>query len=77
MGTLIVTEFITLDGVVDSPGGGPHPHAGWSFRHVTYDEAAYELKDREQKEAAAMLMGRVSYDEFAPVWPSIDRKSVV
>ena len=43
MGTLIVTEFITLDGVVDSPGGGPHPHAGWSFRHVTYDEAAYEL----------------------------------
>ncbi|MEX5307356.1 dihydrofolate reductase family protein [Kocuria sp. CPCC 205258] len=72
MGTLIVTEFITLDGVVDSPGGGPHPHAGWSFRHVTYDEAAYELKDREQKEAAAMLMGRVSYDEFAPVWPSME-----
>lgn len=28
MGTLIVTEFITLDGVVDSPGGSPHPHAG-------------------------------------------------
>ncbi|WP_336650373.1 dihydrofolate reductase family protein [Kocuria rosea] len=72
MGTLIVTVFITLDGVVDSPGGGPHPHAGWSFRHVTYDEAAYELKDREQKEAAAMLMGRVSYDEFAPVWPSME-----
>lgn len=72
MGTLIVTEFITLDGVVDSPGGGPHPHAGWTFRHVAYEEAAYELKDREQKEAAAMLMGRVSYDEFAPVWPSME-----
>ncbi|MFI7744139.1 dihydrofolate reductase family protein [Kocuria rhizosphaericola] len=72
MGTLIITEFITLDGVVDSPGGGPHPHAGWTFRHVAYEEAAYELKDREQKEASAMLMGRVSYDEFAPVWPSME-----
>ena len=72
MGQLIITEFITLDGVVDSPGGGPHPHAGWTFKHVPFDEAAYELKDREQKEAAAMLMGRVSYEEFAPVWPSME-----
>jgi dihydrofolate reductase len=71
MGQLIVTEFITLDGVIDSPGGGPHPHAGWTFRQVAFDEAAYELKDREQREAAAMLLGRVSYDEFAPVWPSM------
>ncbi len=72
MGQLIVTEFITLDGVVDSPGGGPHPHAGWTFRHVAFDEAAYEIKDREQQEATAMLMGRISYEEFAPVWPSME-----
>ena len=72
MGRLIITEFITLDGVIDSPGGGPHPHAGWTFQHVAFDEAAYEIKDREQKEAAAMLMGRVSYDEFAPIWPSME-----
>ena len=72
MRTLIVTEFITLDGVVDSPGGGEHPHAGWTFKDVPFDEAAYEIKGREQEEAGAMLIGRVSYDEFAPVWPSME-----
>jgi dihydrofolate reductase len=72
MRTLIVSEFISLDGVVDSPGGGDHPHAGWTFKDVEFDEAAYELKGREQEEAGAMLMGRVSYDEFSPVWPSME-----
>src|SRR5688572_6060074 len=72
MGTLIVTEFISLDGVIDSPGGGEHPHAGWTFKDVQFDEAAYELKGREQMEAAAMLIGRVSYDEFAPIWPKME-----
>lgn len=71
MRPLIVTEFLSLDGVMDSPGGGPHPHAGWTFRQVPFDEAAYEIKGREQLEASAMLMGRVSYDEFAPVWPGM------
>ena len=72
MGQLIVTEFMSLDGVIDSPGGGPHPHAGWTFHDVPFDEAAYEIKDREQREAAALLLGRVSYDEFAPVWPAME-----
>ena len=72
MRTLIVTEFISLDGVVDSPGGGEHPHAGWTFKDVPFDEAAYEIKGREQAEAGAMLMGRISYDEFAPVWPTME-----
>ena len=72
MRQLIVTEFITLDGVVDSPGGGDHPHAGWTFKDVELDEAAYDIKDREQKEAGALLLGRVSYEEFAPVWPSME-----
>jgi dihydrofolate reductase len=71
MRQLIVTEFISLDGVVDSPGGGPHPHAGWTFTDVPFVAEAYEIKGREQLEAGAMLMGRVSYDEFAPVWPSM------
>lgn len=71
MRTLIVTEFITLDGVIDSPGGGDHPHAGWTFKEVEFDEAAYEIKGREQEEAGAMLMGRRSYEEFAPVWPTM------
>jgi dihydrofolate reductase len=72
MRTLIVTEFITLDGVIDSPGGGDHPRAGWTFKEVDFVEDAYEIKGREQAEAGAMLLGRVSYDEFAPVWPSME-----
>lgn len=73
MRTLIVTEFQSLDGVIDSPGGGEdYPHAGWTFKDVAPDEQAYELKGREQGEAAAMLVGRVTYQEFAPVWPDLD-----
>lgn len=71
MGTLIVTELMSLDGVVDSPGGGSHPHAGWTFKEVQFLPEVYEIKGREQEEAEAMLMGRVSYAEFAPVWPSM------
>ncbi|WP_130014820.1 dihydrofolate reductase family protein [Serinicoccus sediminis] len=71
MRQLIVTEIITLDGVVDSPGGGDHPHAGWSFKDVEFDEAAYEIKGREQDEAGALLLGRRTYEEFAPVWPGM------
>jgi len=71
MRTLIVTEFISLDGVVDSPGGGEHPAAGWTFKEIEFVPDAYEIKGREQAEATAMLMGRVSYEEFAPVWPTM------
>lgn len=72
MRKIIVSEFITLDGVIDSPGGGDHPHAGWTFKRVPFDEAAYEIKGTEQQEATAMLLGRVSYDEFAPIWPTME-----
>jgi len=72
MRQLIVTEFITLDGVIDSPGNGPHPQAGWTFKRVEFDAAAYEIKGTEQLAATALLLGRVSYDEFAPVWPTMD-----
>ena len=72
MRTLYVTEFITLDGVIDSPGGDDgHPHAGWSFKDVDFLPEAYEMKAQEQEEAGALLLGRVSYDLFAPVWPSM------
>ncbi len=71
MREIIVTEFITADGVIDSPGGGDHPSAGWTFKDVEFDLAAYEIKGREQQEAGAMLMGRVSYVEFAPIWPTM------
>ena len=72
MRTLYVTEFITLDGVIDSPGGNEgHPHAGWSFKDVDFLPEVYAMKSQEQEEAGALLLGRVSYDLFAPVWPSM------
>jgi len=72
MRPIIVTEFITLDGVVDSPGGGDHPHAGWTFHDIEFVEEAYAIKGRETETATALLLGRVSHDEFAPVWPSME-----
>lgn len=70
--TLIVSEFISLDGVIDSPGGGDYPHAGWTFTDIEFVEAAYEIKGREQTQAGCLLLGRQSYDEFAPVWPAME-----
>jgi dihydrofolate reductase len=72
MRPIVVTEFITADGIVDSPGGGDHPHAGWTFKDVDFVEEAYDIKGREMADATALLLGRQSYDEFAPVWPSME-----
>lgn len=72
MRPIVVTEFVSLDGVVDSPGGGDHPHAGWTFTDVPFVEDAYAIKGREMETATALLLGRRSYDEFAPVWPSME-----
>ncbi|WP_141013510.1 dihydrofolate reductase family protein [Nocardioides sambongensis] len=72
MRTLIATAFISLDGVVEAPGGEPgHRSSGWTFKDIDFVPAAYELKGREQDEATALMMGRVSYQAFAPVWPSM------
>ncbi|HTI25860.1 MAG TPA: dihydrofolate reductase family protein [Kutzneria sp.] len=72
MRTLISTAFVSLDGVVEAPGGeAGYRNAGWTFQGIEFDPAAYELKGREQDEAAAMLLGRVSYQAFAPVWPGM------
>lgn len=67
-----VTEFISLDGVIEAPGGGDYEHAGWTFRDVEFEPAAYEIKGEEQESAGALLLGRVSFTEFAAVWPSMD-----
>jgi dihydrofolate reductase len=73
MRKIIVTEFISLDGVVDSPGGDDgFRHAGWTFKDIEQDPAAYEIKGREQDEATALLLGRRSYELFAPVWPQME-----
>ena len=73
MRSLIVTEFVSLDGVMEAPGGeAGYAHTGWTFKDVPFEEAAYELKATEQDEAGAMLIGRVSYEAFAPIWPTLD-----
>lgn len=75
MRTLIYTAFVSLDGVVDSPGGGgaeTHRSGGWTFKDLEFVEEAYEIKGREQEEAAAMMMGRISYEAFSPVWPDME-----
>ena len=73
MRTLIVTAFVSLDGVVEAPGGEPgYRNAGWTFQDIEFDPAVYELKGREQEETSALLLGRVSYEAFAPVWPTME-----
>jgi dihydrofolate reductase len=72
MRTLISTSFVSLDGVVEAPGGEPgYRNAGWTFKDVEFEPAAYEIKGTEQEEATALMMGRVSYEAFAPVWPGM------
>lgn len=73
MRTIIVTAFMSLDGVMEAPGGeAGYRNTGWTFKGVKFDEAAYELKGREQQEAGGLLLGRRSYEAFAPVWPQMD-----
>ncbi|GAA3784509.1 dihydrofolate reductase family protein [Plantactinospora mayteni] len=72
MRTLIATAFVSLDGVVEAAGGEPgYRNSGWTFKDIEFDEAVYEIKGSEQDEAAAMMLGRLSYQLFAPVWPGM------
>jgi dihydrofolate reductase len=72
MRNVIVTAFVSADGVMEAPGGGDHRSAGWTFKSVEFDPAAYEIKAREQEETTALLLGRKTYEEFAPVWPTME-----
>jgi dihydrofolate reductase len=67
---LIWTGFMSLDGIVDSPGGTSegHPGGGWVFRTPFLPEA-FALKGEELGETTALMFGRRSYDAFAAVWP--------
>ncbi len=68
MGTLIVSEFITLDGVMEAPGGeAGHPHSGWVFDFMGPEQEQYKLG--EVLDADAHLLGRVTYESFAGAWP--------
>ena len=68
MRRLIVSEFITLDGIVEAPGGeSTHPHAGWTMPLGVPELYAYKL--RETLEAESLLLGRVTYEGFSAAWP--------
>ena len=73
MSKIIVTAFVSADGVMEAPGGeAGYRNAGWTFKDVPFDAAAYEIKGREQEEAGGLLLGRRSYEAFAPIWPTMD-----
>lgn len=68
MRTLIVSEFVTLDGVMEAPGGEPtHPHTGWVVDSFGPEVEEYKLK--EVLDAEILLIGRVTYESFAGAWP--------
>lgn len=72
MGKIVVSEFITLDGVIEGPGGGPDfEHAGWSFKFDRGQEGD-RFKFDELMAADAQLLGRVTYDAFAQAWPTME-----
>jgi hypothetical protein len=65
---LMVSEFITLDGVVEGPGGEPgHPNTGWVFDYHGPELERFKLD--ELRDAESMLLGRVTYEGFAEAWP--------
>jgi dihydrofolate reductase len=69
VGKIVVTEFISLDGVVEDPGGSEDfRHGGWSFAFDRGEEGN-RFKADETMSADAMLLGRVTYEGFASSWP--------
>ncbi|NUT17995.1 MAG: deaminase [Hamadaea sp.] len=71
MRKLVYTGFMSLDGVVDSPGGGPgeeHRSGGWVFKDIEFLPEAFALKGEELADTTALMFGRRSYEAFAPIW---------
>jgi dihydrofolate reductase len=72
MGRIVVTEFVSLDGVMEDPGGAEDfEYGGWSFEFDRGDEGD-KFKLDEALESEALLLGRVTYEGFADAWPSRD-----
>jgi dihydrofolate reductase len=70
MGKIVVTEFVSLDGVVEDPGGSEDfKYGGWSFEFDRGDEGN-RFKLEETMGSEALLLGRVTYEGFAKAWPS-------
>jgi dihydrofolate reductase len=68
---IIVSEFVTVDGVMEAPGGNEpsFPLGGWAFRYQQGPDGE-RFKLDEMKAAGGLLLGRLTYDGFAKFWPS-------
>src|SRR5581483_9927714 len=70
MATIIVTEFLSVDGVMEDPGGSESfGRGGWAFE-VERGEEGDAFKLEETMASDALLLGRVTYEGFAEAWPS-------
>jgi dihydrofolate reductase len=69
MGRIVVTEFVSLDGVMEAPGGEEFKYKGWSFEFDRGDDGD-NFKLDEARESEALLLGRVTYESFAGAWPN-------
>jgi len=69
MRKIIVTEFITLDGVIEAPGGNetPHPHGGWQSNYGSPENGKYKMD--ELSGVDTLLLGKNTYEAFAAYWP--------
>jgi dihydrofolate reductase len=72
MGRIVVSEFVSLDGVMEAPGGGEDfEHGGWTFE-IDRGAEGDKFKLDETLEAEALLLGRVTYEGFAAAWPAME-----
>jgi dihydrofolate reductase len=71
VGRIVVTEFVSLDGVMEAPGGEDFKYPGWSFEFDRGDEGN-KFKLDETLSSEALLLGRRTYEGFAAAWPSRD-----
>jgi dihydrofolate reductase len=71
VGRIVVTEFVSLDGVMQAPGGEEFKYPGWSFE-FDRGEDGDQFKLDETRASEALLLGRVTYEGFAGAWPSRD-----
>src|SRR6516164_7644314 len=70
MGKLVVTEFVSIDGVFEDPGGAEsYEHGGWTFEYDRGEDGD-SFKLDELMQSQVQLLGRVTYEGFAKAWPS-------
>jgi dihydrofolate reductase len=69
MGRLLVTEFLSVDGVMEAPGGEDFKYPGWTFKFDRGDEGN-QFKLDETLASDVLLLGRITYESFANAWPA-------